>query len=154
VPGLRIVRMREDRVGRVVASGYLEGAPPPVWGRGVVVRLLPGGGLDPAFGSGGVADLGDHGPWWDFDFDAAGRVVVSGGSVFDPYTGSVSEFYVARLLPGGALDATFGDGGVQAVEGEGGGSVAVQPDGRIVAAGRDVPNEYGGAWPLVVRLLP
>lgn len=94
------------------------------------------GSLDPTFGNGGIvlSNLGiDAGgvPIQGLPSDAAqlgnGDVVVAG------------IFGLARYLPTGRLDATFGTGGVSEIPPGNGGSfppgLAVQPDGKYVWAG-------------------
>ena len=67
-----------------------------------------------------------------------GKVVVAGhalqaGSTF------LTDFTLARYLPGGALDPAFGSGGLVMLDFNGGpdeaAAVAVQPDGKILVAG-------------------
>jgi uncharacterized delta-60 repeat protein len=96
------------------------------------------GALDPAFGSGGTvqAAVGDN-P------QPTGVVVESNGDILVGL-GLDSQFAVARFLPGGALDTTFGtDGIAQATppaSGQAGpteipNSIALEPNGAIVEAG-------------------
>jgi uncharacterized delta-60 repeat protein len=104
------------------------------------------GDLDPAFGVGGQQMI-------DFDHStdlaegvaqqADGKLVVVGTS----YAGnnySTEDFAVARLLPDGSLDATFGAGGLVTTDFPGlaavASSVLVQPDGKIVVAGGAFPQ--------------
>lgn len=101
------------------------------WGI-ALVRYRPDGKLDPSFGRGGIA------------FHAAGTVealaiqrdgkLVTAGSVMGRYR----KFSVARFLEDGSLDESFGrsgkvvtDFGATAIAV----AVAIQPDGRIAAAG-------------------
>lgn len=100
--------------------------------------------LDPAFGTGGkVNTTFTASPTTDMANDAAlladGRIVAVG-------TGS-GGFNLARYLSNGSLDPTFGTGGKVTTDfgtfGSGGNqgpnwasSVLIQPDGKIVAAGR------------------
>lgn len=120
------------------------------WG---IVRYGFRGRLDPAFGDGGIVVLPltkaaeeaiDVATW-------GARLVVAGRSRGD---GTKDDLTVARLKAGGALDTTFGDGGWVRVDLSGstdaGRSVALQPNGRIVAAGEG----WQGGVPrfLVVRL--
>ena len=83
----------------------------------VVTRLLPGGGVDRSFGSGGKVrvDLGDR-----FDEATAmtalpdGKIVIAGrsGPNFDPRSGSIlGDTVVTRLSVGGAPDRSFGGDG-------------------------------------------
>ena len=66
---------------------------------------------------------------------ADGRMVVAGGTV----VGSVEAMFVARFLPGGALDPAFGTVGLATATFSGlrtgANGVAIQPDGGIVVAG-------------------
>jgi uncharacterized delta-60 repeat protein len=87
------------------------------------------GSLDPTFGNGGkvLTDLGvGAGVPSDAVLQPNGDIVVSGG------------FGVARFLPTGKLDTTFGSGGLAStgfVGGESGTGVALQPDGKIIWVG-------------------
>jgi uncharacterized delta-60 repeat protein len=101
-----------------------------------LVRYEPDGSLDPAFGAGGrvVTDLGPgSGVASAVALQADGKIVVAGQSI-----ASTRDFAIARYMPDGSLDPSFGGDGVVLTDvgGEDGASgVAVQPDGRIVAAG-------------------
>jgi len=73
-----------------------------------VFRLSPDGSLDPAFGLGGLMLLGDGTDSYEIGHsvivDPDGRIVVAGGR---------GRFLlVARLQANGALDSSFGTGGV------------------------------------------
>ena len=107
---------------------------------GAVARYNADGSLDASFGVGGMA-LVDFGRESDnvkaMTLLADGRIMLAGyGSDFG---GDSSDFAVARLTTSGALDATFGSGGV--VLTDFGGSpdqafaLTVQFDGMIVVAG-------------------
>jgi uncharacterized delta-60 repeat protein len=117
--------------GKLVVSGYKQGR-----GTGdtsiVLARYLPDGSFDPAFNSGEPVE-GPRGDARALLLLPDGRLVV-GGQVRE--RGELS-FGLARYLPDGAPDATFdGDGAVQTLVGTGGiAGLALQPDGRIVAAG-------------------
>lgn len=104
---------------------------------GFVVRLAADGSLDAAFGAGGLVTI-DTGDFEDLNavaLQADGRIVVTGGG--GPLLGA--DLIVARLDPSGALDSTFGAGGIvrtdlgsgfdQAI------SVSLQADGRILVGG-------------------
>lgn len=102
------------------------------------------GGLDTTFGTGGKVttpigtghDLGS-----DVAVQADGKIVVVGPS----HNGTNNDFAVARYTSTGALDTTFnGTGKVTTPIGSGadyGLAVALQTDGKIVAAG----NSFNGA---------
>ncbi|MEV0170217.1 calcium-binding protein [Streptomyces sp. NPDC050803] len=116
--------------GKIVAAGRAGGA-------FAVARYLPDGGLDPAFGDGGLVTTsfeagGAAGQ--DLALQPDGRIVVAGRAGT-----SGSDFALARYNTDGSLDTGFGTGGrvTTAFAGEEEvRGVAVQPDGRIVAAGR------------------
>jgi uncharacterized delta-60 repeat protein len=96
------------------------------------------GDLDPTFGSGGKAttDFGGNEMGWAIAAQRDGKVVVAGDR-FDP--GPSDDFVLARYTVGGALDPGFdGDGKVTTDFNDhfsGAFGVAVQTDGKIVAAG-------------------
>jgi uncharacterized delta-60 repeat protein len=111
-------------------------------------RYNADGSLDTSFGTGGkfVADFGGA-----FDQATAvavlpdGRVLLAGTATFDDY----ARFAMVRLTADGALDASFGAGGmVHTSFGDGqyaeAAALAVQPDGRIVLAGYSF--DYVGAY--------
>ena len=89
----------------------------------------PPTGLDAAFGNAGKVTQGPGGVARAVALDAQGRIVAAIGNA------------LARYLPDGTLDASFGSGGsVANVLGSVAGNeifdVAIQADGRIVAAGK------------------
>ena len=99
--------------------------------RFAIARLLPDGSLDPGFGDGGTvltpfsAPAGANGAVLQPD----GKLVVSGGG---------QDFALARYLPDGTLDASFGAGGTVTTDVGPGYESAVAvalKDGRIVVAG-------------------
>jgi uncharacterized delta-60 repeat protein len=110
-----------------------------------VVRVLADGqGLDPSFGDAGVAEA----------FTAAdstaltlalrtdGRIILHG--VRQPPGGGL-DLLLARFLPNGTLDSSFGDEGIlldlrQGVTGSG--QVATLPDGRVIATDAGAPGVY------------
>jgi uncharacterized delta-60 repeat protein len=122
--------------GKIVAAGVTNA-------RGTydfaVARYLPSGSVDPSFGEGGVA-ITDFGKSRDWAYAVAlqpdGDIVVAGVS---DRSGS-RDFALARYTSGGALDTSFGDGGlvltpVRPLTTDIIHSIAIQPDGKIVAAG-------------------
>jgi uncharacterized delta-60 repeat protein len=89
------------------------------------------GSLDPSFGSHGTVTAGAGGSIGGIAVQPDGKIVVAG-------TTKGERFLLARYLPDGSPDPTFGDGGY--VETPVGGwafahGIALQPDGRIVVAG-------------------
>jgi uncharacterized delta-60 repeat protein len=96
------------------------------------------GDLDPIFGSRGrvITDFGGSESAFAVVRQRDGRVIVAGDR-FDP--GPSDDFVLARYTARGALDPTFdGDGKVSTDFGghfDGAFAAALQPDGKIVAAG-------------------
>jgi uncharacterized delta-60 repeat protein len=124
--------------GKIIAAG----------GKGsefALARYLPDGRLDPAFGSGGkvVTDVGARPKTaveaiWQRGANALailpdGKIIVAGAGR--------DEFALARYTPSGRLDRSFGRGGLVFTRFQAGAdpnyaeALAVQPDGKIVAAG-------------------
>ena len=70
---------------------------------------------------------------------ADGKIVVAGGAY--PLFTFAGDFKVARYNPDGSLDNSFGTGGIVTTTFPGDGSyafaLALQPDGKIIAAGTD-----------------
>jgi len=104
-----------------------------------IARYNPDGTLDKTFGVGGKVQT-------DFPGLAAvassvviqpdGKIVVAGGA-FLLFT-FAGDFKLARYNPDGSLDTSFGDGGIVTTtfpEGSYAFDVALQADGKIVAAG-------------------
>jgi uncharacterized delta-60 repeat protein len=129
--------------GKVVAAGQYtpaDGSPPDF----ALARYEPDGHPDPNFGTAGLT-VSQMQPGFYTD-DAAsvvvqpdGRIVVAGRSNHGDYYQAGGRFAIARYLPNGAFDPTFGAGGRQVDDGLLGWSyardVALQPDGALVVAG-------------------
>jgi uncharacterized delta-60 repeat protein len=110
-----------------------------------VARYNPDGTLDDSFGTGGKVNT-------DFPGLAAvpssvviqpdGKIVVAGGAF--PLFTFLGDFKIVRYNPDGSLDLSFGNGGIVTTSFPGQGSyafaVALQPDGKIIAAGTDFVN--------------
>ena len=110
-----------------------------------VLRLLADGSPDPSFGIAGRVKT-------DFPGLAAvassvvvqpdGKILVAGGAF--PLFTFLGDFKLVRYNADGSLDASFGTGGIVTTVFPGQGSyafaLALQPDGRIVAAGTDFVN--------------
>lgn len=103
---------------------------------GDLARFTSGGAPDPGFGSGGLVRTPSplNTMILGFASDANGDVVATLQSF-----STRRDLVLARYLPDGALDPTFGNAGIaNAHLGANGGSawpVLIQPDGNIVAAG-------------------
>jgi uncharacterized delta-60 repeat protein len=118
-------------------------------------RCAPGD-PDPTFGSGGhvVTDFSGND---DYGFAVAlqpdGRVIVAGQSGIYP----VFHAALARYNTNGQLDSTFGTGGkvIAALDGGGDGlaTIALQPDGKIVAAGSVIHDNWQLSF-LLARFSP
>jgi len=118
--------------GRLLVAGY-DGA------AAVLLRYLPDGSLDTSFDGDGRAILAVPGAFvaTALALQPDGRIVVV-GSV---YNGSDSDFAIVRRNADGSADPTFdGDGlavtPVSPAQNDVANDVVVQPDGRIVVAGR------------------
>jgi len=112
------------------------------------VCLTANGALDTTFGTGGKLSMYSLGRrYWTgagaaVGFQADGKIIAAGSS--KPQNGGSGAFTMARLNPNGSLDTTFANLGhgstpgylVDAVTGGlmTGGTLAVQPDGKILVA--------------------
>jgi uncharacterized delta-60 repeat protein len=103
----------------------------------VLLRLLPDGALDPSFGTAGrvIHPGGRRGVCVALQSD--GKIVVGGRL---PVSQSTGDFSLLRYLADGTLDPAFGAGGTAeasfgTLSGERCNALAIQADGRIVAAG-------------------
>jgi len=144
--------------GRIVAVGVAApSVPQDSWNFGVA-RYDTDGTLDTTgFGTAGEVTIDFAG---DSDFaqgvavDAAGRIVVAGYAV----QGGQRDIALARLLPDGSLDGTFGTGGIVTTDvagfGDQANDVAVLPGGAIVVAGTRVDSDGVTADPVLVRYQP
>jgi uncharacterized delta-60 repeat protein len=128
-----------DSAGRIVAAGVSKDvfAGSGDEYRSAVARYLPSGNLDHAFSGDGRQLLSYHDEQLEVTavaVDDRNRIVLAGGDyVFQEN----SHFALIRLRASGALDASFANDGKEATAFPGGWaySVAIDPDGRIVAAG-------------------
>ncbi len=104
----------------------------------IAVRLSANGSLDHSFGANGwaVVPIGKSAQGNAIALQSNGDIVLA-GSGRDPVTGTVA-LAAARLLPNGALDPSFGSGGVATVpvgsEAIANG-VVILPNGQIVISG-------------------
>ncbi len=124
--------------GKIVAVGYADNGSRRNF---ALARYTISGTLDTTFGSGGIVttQIGNGGLGWDHANGVAlqpdGKIVVVGTA------SNVAgfDFALARYTVSGTLDTTFGSGGIVttpiSTSGDFAYCVAVQPDGKIVAAG-------------------
>jgi uncharacterized delta-60 repeat protein len=110
-----------------------------------LARLHPDGRLDASFGDGGMVTTDFFGGSSDGASAVAlqpdGKIVVAGGVVARRASDSkfYSDFALARYHSDGRLDAGFGDGGKVTADlgdSEGASALVLQPDGKLVVAGR------------------
>ena len=143
--------------GKIIVAGIAEGPFPPdqrSFLRFALARYTSTGGLDPTFGTGGkvTTDFGDLA----FAFASAvalqpdGKIVVVGGVVVVEGAGNpvTISFAMARYLPDGGIDLTFGSGGKVTTDFgadplSGASALALQSDGKIVLAGRAGDESVG-----------
>jgi uncharacterized delta-60 repeat protein len=151
--------------GKIVAAGvsYEDTVTLRPHGDFMIVRYTPDGDLDPSFGVGGVSTTNFGGESYDEPYAVAlqpdGRIVLGGTSNTGGGIGRImgaDNLALARYLPNGLLDPTFGDGGKVVVDAgsmiESIRALALQPDGAIVAAGRTNGEKRGDL--LLARFLP
>lgn len=117
----------------------------------ILMRLTPGGSLDPAFGAGGLATT-DFFSQWDEGNSVAiqndGRIVVAGTArrgLPGQWIG-IADFAIARFNADGTPDTSFDVDGKTTVDFYGfddlGNGLAIQGDGRIVVAG-SASHDFG-----------
>ncbi len=129
--------------GKIVAAGWTTDGN----GRFALARYLPSGDLDPSFGTQGIVTtlVADGGNAFGLAIQPDGKLVAVGGASFD---GGQTEFAAVRYAPDGLPDATFGYTGTGAITTAIGSftasalATAIQPDGKIVAAGLWSPNGF------------
>jgi uncharacterized delta-60 repeat protein len=126
--------------GKILVAGSSSLPAPMVGANLSVVRLGVNGGLDPSFGAAGKfllasATTGGGSAAGTVAVDGAGRIVL-GGLIDGP---SSLDFAVVRLTPTGALDSTFGSGGVASTDfggnDDGIREIFIQSDGKYLVAG-------------------
>ena len=112
----------------------------------VIVRLDPQGNIDPTFGTNGkvVIDLGGDEYLEDLVLQPDGRLVGAGST--NDWSAGIYRSVLFRLNADGSKDTGFGTGGVVSMDlfpsaFDSFGAVALQADGRIVAAGDTAPTD-------------
>jgi uncharacterized delta-60 repeat protein len=99
-----------------------------------LARYNPDGTLDPSFGTGGMVTTG---------LELAFALVVQADGKLVAAGVAGQDFGLARYNPNGTLDASFGTGGTVTTDFAGDSdaahALAVQPDGKLVAAGEAGP---------------
>jgi uncharacterized delta-60 repeat protein len=146
--------------GKIVAAG--EADPPEPGVDFAVARFMPNGSLDSSFGGDGVATTNFSGidVINSIALDGSGRIVAVGDA--GPPEPDSDQVALARYNPNGSLDQTFGgDGRISPYLGDSfpqpgmytAHGVTVQPDGKVVVAGRTL-GRVGPSARAVFRLLP
>jgi uncharacterized delta-60 repeat protein len=134
--GASAVALQPD--GEIVAAGGSFQS--PTTRDFALARYKPDGSLDQAFGAGGMV-TSDFGGAYDLATTVVlqpdGRIVAAG--LTGVLVTDLFDFALARYDSDGSLDASFGTGGKVTTDFAGGtdevGGMALQPDGKIVAAG-------------------
>jgi len=159
------VKVQTD--GRVLMAGYTAAAYPSVTTTPAsdlaVARLTSTGVLDASFGSGGIARLDIPGAAelpTNLTLQPDGKILVIGVANHTTSYTTPAQWLIARLTEQGALDATFGSGGIAIFDPPFGGAndvndrpyhVVVRPDGTIWVAGQWGWNS-GAGRAVVARL--
>jgi len=123
----------------VAGSAYPPGlSSDPVF---ALARYNPNGSLDQSFGASGKQMTGFFGHTagaFSVAIEPDGMIVAA-GDAFHGSDSSTSDFALARYNPNGSPDQSFGAGGKQTTDffgnSDGIGAIAIQADGKIVAAG-------------------
>jgi uncharacterized delta-60 repeat protein len=134
------VRVQDD--DRIVIAGTASHG--DTTGQFALVRLNPDGSLDASFDDDGVVllDRGGRSGALGVAIQDDGKIVAVGSTKKGAYSGTdvPQDSVLARWLPNGALDGSFGDRGVVIAELDGLGfdaayEVIVAPDGKLVVSG-------------------
>jgi uncharacterized delta-60 repeat protein len=127
--------------GKIVAAGVSNGAASHDF---ALTRYRPNGSIDTSFGNSGqvITDFGSSFDWgYALVLQPDGKIVVGGVS-----DGSGSrDFALARYNHNGSLDLDFGQGGrvvanLHPLSADTIHALALQPDGKILAAGTTFPD--------------
>jgi uncharacterized delta-60 repeat protein len=130
--------------GKIVTVGIRFVGSSAVTGDFLVARYNPDGTIDKTFGQGGrvITDFGMTESASSVAIQPDGKIVVAGGTY--PGFPFLGFYALARYNPDGSLDTTFGSGGlvITSFNSEGAfvSALALQPDGKILAAGTKYIN--------------
>ncbi|MCC6723958.1 MAG: hypothetical protein IT258_05570 [Saprospiraceae bacterium] len=122
-----------------------------------IARFNEDGELDASFGDNGLTtiDEGDLDDELETLYIVPDGKILAGGLTLDSANPGFYDLLLVQLLPDGQLDPAFGNGGIVtndfAVGVEGILSIAVQSDGKIVASGGTLVDDYNM---LMVRYNP
>ncbi len=114
-----------------------------------VIRYMPDGQRDTSFGNDGLLALPDR-PFgataWCIALQDDGKIVVVGGYNFKP-PAPQPDMLIARYLPSGVLDLSFGTNGIVTWDAFGDLEVAncliIQRDGKILVSGYTIETTVG-----------
>jgi uncharacterized delta-60 repeat protein len=132
--------VRIARDGKIVVAASISLGPGQP--ASAVIRYLPDGTPDRQFGQDGIAEVAGS-DWGDaaLALDSQDRIVVAGTQRLTP---SMTRLFVARYDITGKLDVSFGESGIvkfpESADSQALWAVALQQDGKIVAAGEDYPK--------------
>src|SRR5581483_10685724 len=107
-------------------------------------RLTPSGQLDSKFGSGGIAvvPVGSAAIANGVAIQSNGDIVLGGMTTTD-----ANHFVAARLTPSGALDSSFGSGGITVLAPVGAAwGVGIEGNGSIVLGGQATQSDGTQAY--------
>jgi uncharacterized delta-60 repeat protein len=129
----------EQSNGKILVAGTEQSPDPATQPTdAAIARYNANGTLDTTFGTDGrmYFRIGNNATWNSIKIQSNGDIVVGGSG----QVGTTTEFALARYLPSGAFDTSFGSGGVVYTSFVSGGSqvcnsIAIQSNGDIVAAG-------------------
>ena len=129
--------------GKILASGSLlaSGTDDDI----AFARLNPDGTLDSSFGNNGTITTTfgytNEGSG-NLTLQPDGKFIVGGSATIDEFQ-NIDKFFTARFLPDGSKDKSYGNGGMVLSNNTGAVSaIALQEDGKIVAAGY-YGNDFG-----------
>lgn len=122
-----------------------------------IVRFDTSGQLDNSFGTNGLIKLDPAGKVWDMLLQPDGKILLATNP--DAYSIHYDSCYaIYRVTPGGAKDTGFGiKGRVQTrISNEANmlGSIALQPDGKLLAGGFYKPVGTKSGWIMLARYMP
>jgi uncharacterized delta-60 repeat protein len=135
-----------DSRDRIVAAGTTGDFPDEDF---ALARYRPNGSLDPSFSGNGrvTTDLGRTDTAGSLAIDSRGRIIAAGSTALlvpaSEGGNSESDFALVRYKHDGSVDSSFGTGGEVITDFggfDGGGPVAIDSRGRIVAAGSTQAN--------------
>jgi uncharacterized delta-60 repeat protein len=121
--------------GKIVLTGSFQDVSSS---RTVLVRVNPNGSLDGAFGDNGIVLTSLNATPKEIAIQSNGKIVVVGSGRIGTTS---TDFVVARFNSNGSVDSTFGANGVVTTDFNGcscadvANATAIQPDGKIIAAG-------------------